>query len=231
MASVGEPVSHVTTLGRKTKALAELIEQKTMVRDGRMLVVGCGSGWEAAVLAKELGTVVTGIDLNSAFDPIATQHADLRQGDATCLEFSDNQFDFVYSYHALEHIPNYRQALREMHRVLKNDGWYCIGTPNRSRIVGYLGSAQASYMDKMLWNIADWKARAVGKFRNEDGAHAGFSSHELASELSRVFSDAQEITLPYYLQVYENHRGVIGLSARMGLGKFIFPSVYFIGRK
>lgn len=59
----------------------------------------------------------------------------LQRGDATSLDFADGRFDCIYSFHALEHIPDYRKALQEMRRVLAPGGTYCIGTPNRLRLV------------------------------------------------------------------------------------------------
>src|SRR5205814_6881549 len=104
-------------------------------------------------------------------------------------------FDFVYSYHALEHIPNFRQALGEMRRVLAPGGGYCVGTPNRQRLIGYLGSEGVSVRKKLLWNATDWKARLQGKFRNEYGAHAGFTHAELQRELTMALGPAVSVTL------------------------------------
>jgi SAM-dependent methyltransferase len=217
--------------GRKTEAIAAIVCQRMAGPIGRFLVVGCGSGEEAAILSRVLGGGGIGIDLKAAFDPAAARAADLRQGDATCLEFQDEEFDFVYSYHVLEHIPEYMKALAEMHRVLKQGGTYLIGTPNRSRLIGYLGSAGVAIRDKLAWNLADWKARMQGRFRNEFGAHAGFTSSELGGALMKVFGGAEEITTPYYLSVYRPYAWLVNLLARSGLGRFLFPAVYFMGTK
>lgn len=229
-ASVGEKACAICSDG-KTEAIARIIRERTAAPISRLLVVGCGSGIEAAILAKELGATVVGVDLNSNFNSSAAGLADLRHGDATALEFGDGAFDFVYSYHALEHIPDYRKALQEMRRVLVSGGAYCVGTPNRSRVVGYLGSRDTTIGQKIGWNLVDWSARARGKFRNEYGAHAGFSSGELREELQNVFGQVDEITLPYYQQVYSRHENIITALDRSGLGRFLFPSVYFMGRK
>jgi ubiquinone/menaquinone biosynthesis C-methylase UbiE len=195
-----------------------------------VLVVGCGSGREAAVLAHELDAEVIGIDLSDAFDPVAARIADLRQGDATRMEFADASFDCVYSYHALEHIPDYRAALAEMQRVLEDGGTYCIGTPNRHRLFAYFGSSQTSWRLKVAWNLADWKARILGRFRNEFGAHAGYSAAELRHLLAAAFGDAEEISVTYYRQLYRRQATLVTLLAATGLGRFSFPAVYFLGQ-
>ncbi len=89
----------------RTEALADLIRERSARPIRRLLVVGCGSGKEAAVLAEALQAHTVGIDLVEQFDPTAAAVVDLRRGDATDLEFPDHSFDFVYCYHTLEHIP------------------------------------------------------------------------------------------------------------------------------
>jgi SAM-dependent methyltransferase len=216
---------------RKTEVLASIVSARIRAPIRKLLVVGCGSGKEVAILAAELGAQAVGVDLHGTFDPAAAQAVELRRGDATRLEFEDRSFDFVYSFHVLEHIPNYFQALGEMRRVLSEGGVYCIGTPNRLRLVGYLGSAGVSWRDKLAWNAADWKARLRGRFRNEFGAHAGFSSAELRGVLEKVFGRTDEITSRYYLDVYRSHARTVGWLVRSGLGRFLFPAVYFVGTK
>ena len=216
----------------RTEALAELIRASSHRPIRRLLVVGCGSGREAAVLAEELGPGMetTGIDIVVNFDAEAATVVRLLHGDATKLEFAAGSFDCVYSYHALEHIPRHVQALREMRRVLAENGLLCIGTPNRSRLFAYAGS-RASLREKLRWNMIDWKARLRGRFSNECGAHAGFSSSELQRELQGVFGNAEEITLPYYLRVYRKHVRLCRLLDASGLDQLLFPCVYFLGRK
>lgn len=216
---------------RKTGAIAGIVRERAAGPIRRLLVVGCGSGAEAATLRRELGAEVIGVDLHGTFDPAAAAAADLRQGDATRLEFPDESFDFVYSYHVLEHIPDHGKALEEMRRVLASGGGYLIGTPNRSRLLGYLGSAGVTWRDKLAWNLADWKARLRGRFRNELGAHAGFSSAELRRALAKVFGKVEEITARYYEDVYRRHAWLVKVLARSGLGRFFFPAVYFMGTK
>lgn len=195
-----------------------------------MLVVGCGNGREAHALAASLRCNVTGIDLRDQFDPRAAAEVQLQRADATALPFDTATFDFVYSYHVLEHIPCYRDALSEMNRVLAKGGGLWIGTPNRTRLIGDIGSS-ATLRHAISWNAADWSARLTGRFRNEFGAHAGFTLQELGEELRAFFSCIDDATLDYYLALYPHRARTMRLLHSLGLGAYTFPSIYFLGRK
>ncbi|MHB8390204.1 MAG: class I SAM-dependent methyltransferase [Acidobacteriaceae bacterium] len=218
----------MSTHNFKQQKIAQIITRRLGRRPERLLVVGCGSGAEAAILGHELGAQVIGIDLNPEFDPKAAAEVDLRVADATSLPFENEYFDFVYSYHALEHIPDFRRALREMRRVLTRDGGWYVGTPNRSRFAGYIGNDEVPLRVKLLWNWIDWKKRVKGQFRNECGAHAGFTATELTSELGATLGAVSDITLDYYLEIYPNHARKISWISKTGLGRWVFPSVYFM---
>ena len=215
----------------KTEKVAEIIRKIHKAEIKKLLVVGCGSGLEAAILAQRLGAEDFGIDIEDNFDRQALKFAKLQTGDAMNLSFADETFDFVFSYHALEHIENPNKALREIHRVLKTGGGYWIGTPNKSRIVGYIGGKKTSVSEKVKWNLADWKARFAGKFENKLGAHAGFTETELRALLMKVFPTVEDETRNYFLKVYENHESLVKAIIASGLSQFIFPSVYFSGKK
>jgi len=53
-----------------------------------------------------------------------------RNGDLTALPDPTESFDVLFCFHVLEHIPDDRQAMREMRRVLKSDGWALIQVPH-----------------------------------------------------------------------------------------------------
>jgi ubiquinone/menaquinone biosynthesis C-methylase UbiE len=195
-----------------------------------LLVVGCGKGIEAAILAEGLGAAVTGIDALDDFDSGARRLADLRVGNALALDFPDESFDFVYSYHALEHVGKPPVAIREMARVLKRDGGYWIGTPNRSRLFGYIGSKSASFSEKVRWNLNDWRARLTGRFRNELGAHAGFTLAELQGLLAASLPPPKNQTFDYYRAIYPARPTALSFLNATGFYRIAYPSVYFSGK-
>lgn len=194
----------------------------------RILVVGCGDGCEAAILAQFFNAEVTGIDIQDNFCPRVKETVNLLVMDATNLDYPDQHFDLVYSFHSLEHIQNYQRALREMCRVLKKSAPYCVGTPNRSRLVGYIGSS-VSIGTKIKWNLADYRMRFTGRFRNEYGAHAGFTSNELLAACVTYFGDATDISGSYYRQLYSRYERLLGFFAATRMTRLIFPCVYVTG--
>ena len=210
--------------------IADVIRRRHPAGISRMLVVGCGDGTEAQALANALRCDVTGIDLHQQFDPQAAAEVRLQRSDATAMPFATGEFDFIYSYHVLEHIPRYRDALSEMNRVLAKGGGLWIGTPNRARLVGYIGS-DVSMRKMIAWNATDWNARLRGRFRNEMGAHAGFTLSELGGELRAVFDNIDDATLDYYLTLYPHRARTVRLLHNSGLGTYAFPSIYFVGKK
>lgn len=215
----------------KTEKIAAIIKRIYPGTIERLLVVGCGDGVEAAILARELGAEVIGIDLEGSFDASAAETVDLRIGDAMNLEFEDESFDLVFSYHALEHISDPNRALREMKRVLRKGGGFWIGTPNRTRIVGYIGAKEGTLGEKIRWNMSDYGARLRGKFRNEYGAHAGFSARELQSMLSAVFSVVNNVSEIYFTTIYARFGFATRAAGIRPFSNFIYPSVYFSGLK
>lgn len=221
---------------RKTLSLCRILEAHAGgARAGdrafaAILVVGCGDGREAATLAGHFRAETTGIDIADTFDAEARKAVDLRVMDATELAFPDASFDLVYSFHALEHIGDDRGALGEMNRVLKPGGLACIGTPNRSRLVGYVGSATDAWT-KVRWNLADWTARAQGRFRNECGAHAGYTRAELMALCANAFGEAVDVSEAYYLDIYQDKRNLIWGIIRARLHALLFPCVYVLAAR
>jgi ubiquinone/menaquinone biosynthesis C-methylase UbiE len=49
--------------------------------------------------------------------------------DITDIDYAEETFDVIYCSHVLEHVPDDRGAIRELHRVLKSDGWAVLQVP------------------------------------------------------------------------------------------------------
>jgi len=108
-----------------------------------------------------------------------------------------------------------------------------MGVPNRRRLLGYLGSFDATTWQKIAWNFQDWAARLRGKFRNDLGAHAGFERRELAHLLEQRFSDVQLLTEEFLRYKYGGRLPGIVLDFLLAprLADYSAPSHYAICRK
>lgn len=54
---------------------------------------------------------------------------DIQKVDLLNMPFADEQFDFLIANHVMEHVANIEQALKEIRRVLKQDGCAILQTP------------------------------------------------------------------------------------------------------
>ena len=217
----------------KTDSLVTVLRTCLLKLPRDVLVVGCGTGLESGDIARAFGANTIGIDIGSAlpFDHAAAAPAKLMIMDARQLRFADASFDLVYSFHALEHIQNPQLALAEMARVLRPAGTYLVGTPNKSRLIGYVG-APVPFKSKVRWNLNDFRMRLGGKWSNEAGAHAGFTEVQLMRMCANAFGGIPRSVSDIYYQVLYVHRTrMLRLLAATGLRTIVYPCVYVAGSK
>ena len=93
----------------------------------RIFDVGCGRG-HITKRIQRLAPATTGIDLNAEAVSRGVIPG-LRVMDAQKLGFPDASFDKIYSFHAIEHIPDLEGVFAEMDRVLKPGGSVMLAYP------------------------------------------------------------------------------------------------------
>jgi predicted SAM-dependent methyltransferase len=69
--------------------------------------------------------------------------------DISCSAISSNAIDVIVCIHVLEHIENDRQAIRELHRILKPGGWAIISVPIRLTEPTYENPSVVSEIDRL----------------------------------------------------------------------------------
>lgn len=103
-----------------TRHFARVIRYLRPHRADRLLEVGCGRGWLTQRVKQNCPDTV-GVDVNPrAIANAVTENTHLM--DATHLEFEDESFDHVYSFHVIEHIVDIKRAIAEMARVVAPGG-------------------------------------------------------------------------------------------------------------
>jgi 2-polyprenyl-3-methyl-5-hydroxy-6-metoxy-1,4-benzoquinol methylase len=108
----------------------------------RVLEIGCGLGAHAQLLS-EAECNLTCIDLTEKGVASTRQRlemrglpADVRQMDAERMGFSDNQFDFVWSWGVIHHSADTEAIVRNVFRVLKPGGEFRLMVYHRFSLSG-----------------------------------------------------------------------------------------------
>jgi SAM-dependent methyltransferase len=112
--------------------VAGLIEAGT-IEAGRLLEVGAGEGYGAALLASRTGPVCA-LDYDpAAIGHLAEHYPQLRavRANLAALPVADATQHCVVSLQVIEHVWDHRQFLAECARVLRPGGWLVLSTPNR----------------------------------------------------------------------------------------------------
>lgn len=107
----------------------------------KVLEIGVGAGTDHLRFARS-GALCTGIDLSEVSLETTRRRfraeglsSDLRVADAEHLPFPDNAFDITYSWGVIHHTPDTPKAAREIVRVLRPGGRFCVMVYNRYSLV------------------------------------------------------------------------------------------------
>jgi demethylmenaquinone methyltransferase / 2-methoxy-6-polyprenyl-1,4-benzoquinol methylase len=110
----------------------DVMKRMNVKRGNQTLDVCCGTGDWTMALAKQVGTEgkVIGIDFSENMLSVGikkklagkVRQVEFQHGNAMDLPYEDDQFDFVTIGFGLRNVPDYKQVLREMYRVVKPGG-------------------------------------------------------------------------------------------------------------
>jgi len=189
-------------------------------RDKRILDIGTNLGSFPNALHARGYTDVRGIDVQPAaiahgkqvYPAIADR---LLAYDGRTLPFADGSFDAVTMFDVIEHIPDVREFLPEVARVLADDGLFVFQTPNI-----YVNSVWAT----IEWRSFEWRKdhcslqslRSLRRLLRDAG-------------LSQVRVDKVSIDTEFNRAVIREHLGGLGtmllrLSRLLPLG--LYPNFY-----
>lgn len=144
---------------------------------GTMLDLGCGEGRHIfGVMEKFPDLKCIGLDphiesLDKAseglkfLESISNTKTNFLSGSAYSLPFSDDSFDLVVCSEVLEHLHDYKDAIKEINRVLKPGGQF-------------LASVPAEFPEKICWLLSE-------AYQNQPGGHLRiFKKNELIKEIA-----------------------------------------------
>jgi 2-polyprenyl-3-methyl-5-hydroxy-6-metoxy-1,4-benzoquinol methylase len=112
-----------------------------ILKDARVLEIGCGWGVFSRWLAQQGASEVLGADFSSVAIRKATEQPALpnlsfEKQNIQAIRHPAESFDLVVSCETIEHVPDPQLAIREMARVLRPGGTLLLTTPNYLSITG-----------------------------------------------------------------------------------------------
>lgn len=120
------------------------------VKNKRVLDAACGAGFGSKMLQAAGASHVLGIDIDEACLENARKtyghdQISYTYGNVNKLELEDKSFDIIVSFETIEHIDDGSVWIKESARLLKDDGFFIVSTPNRN-----LSNAGAYFVEKPL---------------------------------------------------------------------------------
>jgi SAM-dependent methyltransferase len=134
-----------------------------LVREGGILDAGSGSGFGAALLSDAAGRDVVAIDIAAEAIAASRRYASLQvvRGDLAFLPFRRATFSLVTCLEAIEHVPDFDAVVRELRRVVRDDGVVVLSTPN-GEVTG-----QAGHRPSNPFHIQEFEPSELGRALNQ----------------------------------------------------------------
>jgi SAM-dependent methyltransferase len=160
----------------------------------RILNAGCGNGGRYVPVFEN--PVVVGIDV----EPGTSDDVDERLvGDVETYDFGDREFDAVYCWDVLEHVPDPNRALRNLVSTLRPGGVLIVALPHAGSVKGVITRLTPHGFHAWLW-------RRVLNPKEVSAGPTPFPtvlSHDVKPEAVRSFARANELTVEFYAE-YES---------------------------
>lgn len=110
-----------------------------MALKGRILELGCGPGtlWQKnrQRIRPEWNIVLSDFSMGMVQEASNAGNFAFIQSDAGAIPFPDASFDAVIANHMLYHVPDLRQTLGEIRRILKEDGVFYAATNGKKHLI------------------------------------------------------------------------------------------------
>jgi SAM-dependent methyltransferase len=121
---------------------------KKWCKGGAVLDVGCGSGKFLSTLDSDRWRKV-GIELSDTAANLARQQYGIEVfvGDLQEAHYPDHSFDLITLWHVFEHLPDPMPTLRELRRILKDDGILLVAVPNFGSLERRLAQGHWYHLD------------------------------------------------------------------------------------
>jgi 2-polyprenyl-3-methyl-5-hydroxy-6-metoxy-1,4-benzoquinol methylase len=200
----------------------DLIESNKEIK-----ILDYGSGWglfSKIISEKGKNFDVTGIDLDEMSlkisQDIIGEKNNLHFLNKTIFDFDKNSFDYVISMQVIEHVHNPGNYLKEINRVLKDDGVLIISLPNVVQPMSFLSLLTKS-TKKLNARLVERSKHILNNYKKEhDHIHAWDPNH-FVTFVSSLGFEVEEVRMvegvpvPFIKYWYTKLFGIRNLTYKM----------------
>jgi ubiquinone/menaquinone biosynthesis C-methylase UbiE len=207
------------------------IESKRRDKVIKILDLGCNRGYDIFRMNKKFGKgnlTFLGLDIsfmdieyaNDIVDKKDINNCSFIVGRAEGTNLESNAFDIVICSEVLEHVPNPRKILKEMHRILKRNGLAIISTPNADNKISRLRIFAPRWLKKG-WNKQEEENASEHKYDqlSQDGfvnlphiSEKGVREWiQISEDIGFQIEDIRRGSLMWGHEFFDNHPGLTGM--------------------
>jgi ubiquinone/menaquinone biosynthesis C-methylase UbiE len=201
----------------------------------KILDWGCKHGVDAYLASQFLSSEkleIHGCDFSEEKHGILYKHCNLKYSELNhsyTLPYTNNYFDSIISSGVLEHVPNDYESLKEIYRILKNDGYLIITfLPNQS--------SYTESIDTLLKLNRGHKRKYSLNLTKKCLLHSGFvpltwGFHQLMPSLASLNSSNDSRRLRMLLPIVEGVYSLNGLAEKLWPLNIFATNIFIIAQK
>jgi ubiquinone/menaquinone biosynthesis C-methylase UbiE len=180
------------------KRIRKLIDLAEIKDTDKVMEVGCGAGHilEQIKKGKLYGTDISDIQIKRSKERLGDT-VELKKAAGEDLPYEDKYFDKILCSEVIEHVLDPRTVLKEMSRVLKDDGILSLSIPNEDVINSTKRFLKKTGLIKLIDNKKDTEGWELAAKDNLDEWHLHSFSLELADKFADgIFRKTKVVKIP-----------------------------------
>lgn len=180
------------------KRIQKLIDVAEIKASDKVLEVGCGAGHilEKIKQGKLYGIDISEIQIERTKKRLGSR-VELKKAPGENIPYEDKYFDKVLCSEVVEHVLDPREVLKEISRVMKDDGILSLSIPNEDVINSTKKFLKKTGLIKVIDNSKETEGWELASKDNLDEWHLHAFSLELAEKFAKdIFRATKIVKIP-----------------------------------
>jgi SAM-dependent methyltransferase len=175
----------MSTFNRELRQKLQVIKEFGCEPDNKSVILdfGCGSGRSVQEL-REHGYQAYGCDMSfkqgtnvDTTSLIDRKEIRIINAEPYTIPFDDNTFDFIFSDEVFEHVFNFSEAIAEIKRVLKPDGYCYHQFSSKYALIESHSLVPFAGIFYPYWWLYLWAALGVKRIKKKGFSNKEFADH------------------------------------------------------